>query len=188
MLLLIDNFDSFTYNLAQAFQKLGQQVEVLRHHAKTAEECIAMHPRWIVIGPGPGNPSSAGISKECIRKAAGKIPLLGVCLGHQAIGEVFGGQTIRSPRVMHGKTSQIFHSEEGIFKGLSQGFLATRYHSLIVEKESFPGALTITAETREGEIMGLAHTHLPIYGVQFHPESIASEQGLDLLQNFLLKK
>lgn len=185
MLLLIDNFDSFTFNLVQAFQQLGQEVRVVRNEALTAEQCLALKPDYLVIGPGPGTPARAGISKACIQLAKKDLPILGVCLGHQAIAEVFGGKIIRASLPIHGKLSPIIHQETGIFHGLSQAFQATRYHSLIIDKHSFPDALQITAETPEGEIMGVRHRLYSIEGVQFHPESVATSEGMKILQNFI---
>src|ERR1700733_15272253 len=186
MLLLIDNYDSFTYNLVQAFQILGIEVAVVRNDAATTEKCLEMKPTHIVISPGPGNPTESGISKDIIRGCLlKKIPLLGVCLGHQCLAAVFKGKIIPSPLgPMHGKTSLIFHNNKGIFKNIPNGFIATRYHSLIVERASLPPELEITAETNEGEIMGLRHRDLPLEGVQFHPESILTSVGTLLLQNF----
>jgi len=185
MLLLIDNYDSFTYNLAHAFEMLGQSVHVVRNDVISAEECLFLNPSFIVIGPGPGNPQGAGISKQCIELYAGRIPLLGVCLGHQAIAEVFGGKVMRAETVMHGKQSKIHHLGEGLFKEVPQGFFATRYHSLIVEKKSLPLTLEMTAWTESGEIMAIRHRDFPLHGVQFHPESIATTEGMLLLENFL---
>lgn len=187
MLLLIDNFDSFTFNIVQAFQQLGQEVIVIRNQALTPQKCLELKPEYLVIGPGPGNPSGAGISKACIKIMSGRIPILGICLGHQAIGEVFGGKTIRAKRPIHGKLSSVYHQNKGVFQGLPMGFKATRYHSLIVDKESFPEVLEVTAETAEGEIMGIRHKQFPTEGVQFHPESIATEAGQLIFSNFLGK-
>ena len=186
LLLLIDNFDSFTYNLAQYFQSLGVPVSVVRNNCLTVRDCQNLAPAYIVISPGPGNPSQSGISREIISAMAGKVPLFGVCLGHQCIGEVFGGQVVRAKQPMHGKLSRIFHDNQGVFCELPQGFLATRYHSLIVERKSLPQCLKITAETEEGEIMGLRHRDFRgLEGVQFHPESIMTESGLAIIKNFL---
>lgn len=185
MLLLIDNFDSFTHNLVQYFYILGEDVEVVRNNTITVDECIACDPDYIVISPGPGTPEQAGITKEVIRQCAGKIPLLGICLGMQAIAEVYGAKVICSGKPVHGKTSQIYHSSEGIFCGIPQNFEATRYHSLIVEESSVPSCLEVTATSADGCIMGLRHRGCPIEGVQFHPESILTKAGLALLQNFL---
>jgi anthranilate synthase component 2 len=186
MLLLIDNYDSFTYNLVHYFQELGAEVNVQRNDALTAPQAMAMQPQGIVISPGPSDPDHAGICLEVITLAAtAKLPLLGVCLGHQSLGQVFGGKVIRAPLPVHGKTSPILHQGKGVFAGLPSPFLATRYHSLVVEKATLPDALEITAETADGLIMGLQHRSLPLHGVQFHPESIASEHGHALLANFL---
>ena len=185
MLLVIDNYDSFTYNLFQYFGELGADPQVKRNDAITPDEVEKMKPQKIVISPGPGRPEEAGISMELIRKFGGKIPILGVCLGHQCMGEVYGGKVVRAGRLMHGKTSPIQHDGKGVFQGLPNPFEATRYHSLIVEKNSVPSCLEVCAETAEGEIMGLRHREYPVHGVQFHPESILSKEGKDLLANFL---
>ena len=185
MLLIIDNYDSFTYNLVQYFGELGADPQVRRNDAITPEEVEKLKPKKIVISPGPGRPQDAGISMELIRRLGSRIPLLGVCLGHQCIGEVYGGKVVRAGRLMHGKTSPIQHDGKGVFAKLPNPFEATRYHSLIVEKESVPGCLEVSAETAEGEIMGLRHKEYPVHGVQFHPESILSKEGKDLLANFL---
>ena len=185
MLLVIDNYDSFTYNLVQYFGELGADPQVRRNDAITPEEVEKLKPKKIVISPGPGRPQDAGISMELIRRLGSKIPLLGVCLGHQCIGEVYGGKVVRAGRLMHGKTSPIQHDGKGVFAKLPNPFEATRYHSLIVEKESVPSCLQVSAETAEGEIMGLRHKEYPVHGVQFHPESILSKEGKDLLANFL---
>jgi anthranilate synthase/aminodeoxychorismate synthase-like glutamine amidotransferase len=186
MLLLIDNYDSFTYNLAHYLGELGAKVDVRRNDALTGAEAVALKPSHIVLSPGPCTPNEAGICLDVIKlAAAAKIPLLGVCLGHQAVGQAFGGKVVRAPAPMHGKVSQIKHKGESVFRGLPSPFTATRYHSLIVDKNSFPKDLAITAETDDGIIMGLRHTSLPIHGVQFHPESIATEHGHALLKNFL---
>ena len=185
MLLVIDNYDSFTYNLVQYFGELGADPQVKRNDAITPDEVEKMKPQKIVISPGPGRPEEAGISMELIRKFGGKIPILGVCLGHQCMGEVYGGKVVRAGRLMHGKTSPIQHDGKGVFQGLPNPFEATRYHSLIVEKNSVPSCLEVCAETAEGEIMGLRHREYPVHGVQFHPESILSKEGKDLLANFL---
>ena len=185
MLLVIDNYDSFTYNLVQYFGELGADPVVKRNDAITPDEVVRMQPERIVISPGPGTPSDAGISKEVLRNMGRKTPILGVCLGHQCIAEVFGGKVVRAERLMHGKTSPIRHQGKGVFAGLPNPFEATRYHSLLVEKSSVPACLEITADTAEGEIMGLQHREFPIHGVQFHPESILSREGKDLLRNFL---
>ena len=185
MLLVIDNYDSFTYNLVQYFGELGADPQVKRNDAITPGEVEKMKPQKIVISPGPGRPEEAGISMELIRKFGGKVPILGVCLGHQCMGEVYGGKVVRAGRLMHGKTSPIQHDGKGVFQGLPNPFEATRYHSLIVEKNSVPNCLEVCAETAEGEIMGLRHREYPVHGVQFHPESILSKEGKDLLANFL---
>ncbi len=185
MLLVIDNYDSFTYNLVQYFGELGADPQVRRNDAITPEEVEKMRPSKIVISPGPGTPADAGISMELIRRFGAKVPLLGVCLGHQCIGEVYGGKVVRAGRLMHGKTSPIQHDGKGVFAQLPNPFEATRYHSLIVEAESVPSCLEVSAKTAEGEIMGLRHRQNPVHGVQFHPESILSKEGKDLLANFL---
>jgi anthranilate synthase/aminodeoxychorismate synthase-like glutamine amidotransferase len=185
MLLVIDNYDSFTYNLVQYFGELGADPVVKRNDAVTVDEVEKMAPERIVISPGPGSPKDAGISMELIRRMGSRVPLLGVCLGHQCIGEVYGGKVVRAGRLMHGKTSPIRHDAKGVFRGLPNPFEATRYHSLIVEKSSVPDGLEISADTAEGEIMGLRHREHPVHGVQFHPESILSKEGKDLLANFL---
>lgn len=185
MLLMIDNYDSFTYNLVQYFGQLGEEVLVHRNDRITLEEMERLSPERIVISPGPCTPAEAGISVPAILRFAGKVPLLGVCLGHQAIGAAFGGRVIRSECLMHGKTSPIFHDGKGLFRGLPNPFEATRYHSLIVERETLPDCLGVTAWIESGEIMGLSHRELPIWGVQFHPESILTERGMDILKNFL---
>ena len=185
MLLMIDNYDSFTYNLVQYFGELGAEVMVKRNDAIRVEEIVQHSPSHIVISPGPGTPDLAGITLEVIRRLSGVIPILGVCLGHQAMGQVFGGQVIRAPMLMHGKTSLIHHHATDLFFNLPSPFNATRYHSLIVEKATFPDCLEITAWTGDGLIMGLRHKTMPVYGVQFHPESILTEQGHALLKNFL---
>ncbi len=185
MFLLIDNYDSFTYNLFHFLGELGAEIEVLRNDALTAAEALAMNPQGIVLSPGPCDPDRAGICLDLVAAAAGKIPILGVCLGHQSIGQAFGGKVVRAPVCMHGKLSQVSHRGQGVFEGLPAPFAATRYHSLTIERESFPEVLEVTAETDDGVIMGLRHRELPIHGVQFHPESIASEHGHALLANFL---
>ena len=185
MLLVIDNYDSFTYNLVQYLGELGQEVRVVRNDAMTVEQIAALKPERIVISPGPCTPKEAGISVETIKRLAGSIPILGVCLGHQSIGEAFGGEVVRAERLMHGKTSMIRHDQRTVFRNLPNPFEATRYHSLIVRRESLPSCLEVSAETAEGEIMGLRHRLLPIEGVQFHPESILTRPGKDLLRNFL---
>ena len=185
MLLFIDNYDSFTYNLVQCFQILGVEIKVVRGQTQTVDECLAHRPCFLAIGPGPGTPSQAILSKELMTACAGKIPILGVCLGHQALAEIYGGVVCRAKEPMHGKTSPIFHQNQGLFSGLPQGFLATRYHSLIVEETSLPSSLEITARADTKEIMALRHREYPIVSVQFHPESVLTEHGLALLKNFL---
>ena len=185
MLLVIDNYDSFTYNLVQYFGELGADPLVKRNDEITPDEIAALRPERIVISPGPCTPHEAGISCEVIRRFGPATPLLGVCLGHQAIGQVFGGDVVRADRLMHGKTSPILHHGTGVFAGLPNPYDATRYHSLLVQRSTFPAALEITAETAEGEIMGLRHREFPIHGVQFHPESILTLEGKRLLKNFL---
>ena len=185
MLILIDNYDSFTYNLVHYLGELGAESLVIRNDKITADEVIAKKPRAIVLSPGPCTPNEAGVCLELIKKAGPTIPLLGVCLGHQSIGQTYGGKVIRAAQPMHGKLSEITHTGKGIFKGLPPKFQITRYHSLIVERATLPECLEITAETADGTIMGLQHKTHPVHGVQFHPESIASEQGHALLANFL---
>ena len=185
MLLMIDNYDSFTYNIVQYFGQLGEEVQVHRNDRITLDEIEALHPERLVISPGPCSPGEAGISVPAITHFAGKIPILGVCLGHQAIGFAFGGTVLRSASLMHGKTSPILHNGRELFAGLPNPFLATRYHSLIVDRPTLPDCLEVTAWVENGEIMGLRHKELPIWGVQFHPESILTEGGMDLLRNFL---
>jgi anthranilate synthase/aminodeoxychorismate synthase-like glutamine amidotransferase len=185
MLLVIDNFDSFTYNLVQYFGQLGVAQKIYRNNAITIEEALELNPDRVMISPGPCSPNESGVSLEIIAAFAGKKPILGVCLGHQSIGQHFGGKVVRADRLMHGKTSSVRHHNTDIFKGLPNPMEATRYHSLIVERDSFPDCLEITAETEDGEIMGLAHKELPIWGVQFHPESLATEKGIKILENFL---
>jgi anthranilate synthase/aminodeoxychorismate synthase-like glutamine amidotransferase len=185
MILLLDNYDSFTYNLAQYLGELGCNVEVHRNDKISVDEIIRRKPERIVISPGPCTPQEAGISVELVERLAGKFPILGVCLGHQAIGAAFGGKIVRAPKLFHGKTSQIHHDRKNIFRQLPDPFTATRYHSLIVEKKSLPRELTITAETDDGIIMGLRHRRHKIEGVQFHPESVLTDFGKQLLKNFL---
>ncbi len=185
MLFILDNYDSFTYNLVQYFGDLGAEPVVRRNDEITVEELARMRPDRICISPGPGTPSEAGISEDIIRKLGPRVPVLGVCLGHQAIGEVYGGKVVRAGRLMHGKTSPILHEGRGVFAGLPNPFEATRYHSLVVQPESVPDCLAITARTAEGEIMGLSHRAFPVHGVQFHPESILTSEGKRLLENFL---
>ncbi len=185
MILVIDNYDSFTYNLVQYFGELGAEPAVRRNDEITISEIEVMNPDRICISPGPCTPKEAGISNEVIRQLAGRFPILGVCLGHQCMGDVYGGEVVRAGRLMHGKTSPILHNEKELFRGLPNPFEATRYHSLIVRRESLPDCLEITAETAEGEIMGLRHKDLPLWGVQFHPESILTTHGKELVRNFL---
>ncbi len=185
MLLLIDNYDSFTYNLAQYLGQMGERLEVHRNDKISLDEIEELGPERIVISPGPCKPKEAGISEALIQRFAGKIPILGVCLGHQAIGEAFGGRVVRAGKIMHGKTSEIRHDGKTIFSGLPQNFAATRYHSLIVERKSLPRELEISAETADGTIMGLRHRKMKVEGVQFHPESVLTEPGFRLLENFL---
>ena len=185
MLLVIDNYDSFTYNLVQYFGELGEEPEVYRNDVISIDQIRELAPDRICISPGPCTPKEAGISNEVIKEFGGKLPLFGVCLGHQCIGDVFGGDVVRADRLMHGKTSPVKHEGQGVFAGLENPFTATRYHSLIVKRETLPDCLEIMAETEEGEIMGLRHRDLPIHGVQFHPESILTGEGKKLLQNFL---
>ena len=185
MLLLIDNFDSFTYNLVQYFGELGAEVKVLRNYAVSLEEIERLRPAQIVISPGPCTPNEAGVSLAAIERFAGRIPVLGVCLGHQAIGQAFGGKVVRAQRVMHGKLSRVRHDHRGIFAGLPDTFTATRYHSLAVERASLPGCLEVSAESEEGEIMGLRHRELRVEGVQFHPEALLTEHGHAMLRNFI---
>jgi anthranilate synthase/aminodeoxychorismate synthase-like glutamine amidotransferase len=184
MLLMIDNYDSFTYNLVQYLAELGERVEVARNDEVTVAQIAGLAPDRIVISPGPCTPNEAGVSLDVIRAFAGKIPILGVCLGHQAIGQAFGGKVIRAKEVVHGKTSRVFHDERGLFHGLPNPFDATRYHSLVVERASLPAELEITAKTWDEEIMGLRHRTLVVEGVQFHPESFLTVAGKDLLRNF----
>jgi anthranilate synthase component 2 len=188
MLLMIDNYDSFTFNLVQYFAELGEEVKVVRNDEISVEDIAKINPDRICISPGPCSPKEAGISVATIQHYAGKIPILGVCLGHQAIGEAFGGRVIRAKKVMHGKTDVITHSGAGVFQGLPKQFRVTRYHSLAIEKSSLPNCLSITAQTDDGEIMGVRHNDYLVEGVQFHPESILSEQGHALLKNFLAMK
>ncbi|MCK0163388.1 aminodeoxychorismate/anthranilate synthase component II [Marinobacter sp. S6332] len=190
MLLMIDNYDSFTYNVVQYLAELGADVQVHRNDEITVEQIEALNPERLVVSPGPCTPNEAGVSMEAIRHFAGKIPILGICLGHQAIGQVFGGNIIRAGRVMHGKVSPVYHQNTGVFRGLNNPVQATRYHSLVIEQASLPDCLEMTAWTRNSdgsveEIMGVRHKTMAIEGVQFHPESIMSEQGHELLRNFL---
>ena len=184
MILLLDNYDSFTYNLAQFLGQLGEKLEVVRNDQITLDQIAAKKPERIVISPGPGTPEDSGICVDVVRRFSGQIPILGVCLGHQAIGHAFGGKVIRAPEIMHGKTSRIHHDDKTIFKNLPQDFVATRYHSLIVEEKSFPADLEISAKT-DGIIMGLRHRKMQVEGVQFHPESVLTGLGMQLLKNFL---
>jgi anthranilate synthase/aminodeoxychorismate synthase-like glutamine amidotransferase len=185
MILVLDNYDSFTYNLVQYFGELGADLHVVRNDQITVAEIAKLAPEKIVVSPGPCTPSEAGISSAVIKTFGQRIPILGVCLGHQCIGEVYGGQVVRADRLMHGKTSPILHKGRGVFKDLPSPFEATRYHSLIVKRDTLPDVLELTAETAEGEIMGLQHKTLPVHGVQFHPESILTTEGKRLLKNFL---
>ena len=184
-ILLIDNYDSFTYNLFHFLGELGAQVRVERNDALTADQALALKPEGIVLSPGPCTPNEAGICLEVIRKAGGSVPILGVCLGHQAIGQVYGGTIVRAPEPMHGKLSKIHHTGKSVFRGLNNDFNATRYHSLTILPESMPAVLEVTATSEDGVIQGVMHKNHPVHGVQFHPESIASENGHALLQNFL---
>jgi anthranilate synthase component 2 len=185
LLLLIDNYDSFTYNLFHYLAELGAEVVVKRNDEVTAQQALGMRPDAVVLSPGPCDPDKAGICLELISAANGTLPILGVCLGHQAIGQVYGGRVVRAPVPMHGKVSRIRHTGKGVFRGLNNDFEATRYHSLTIDPESVPASLEVTATTDDGVIMGLMHRQHPVHGVQFHPESIASENGHALLQNFL---
>lgn len=190
MLLMIDNYDSFTFNLVQYLQQLGAEVKVVRNDALTVDQIVALTPERIVISPGPGTPDEAGVSLRVIEQLGPRIPVLGVCLGHQSIGQVYGGHVIRAGNIMHGKTSPIRHEGKGVFAGLPDGYTATRYHSLVVDKDRLPDALEVTAWTENGdgsieEVMGLRHREYPVEGVQFHPESILTEHGHALLKNFL---
>ena len=185
MLLMIDNYDSFTYNLVQYFAELGTDVVVRRNDEVTVEQIEKMNPQHIVVSPGPCTPNEAGVSVEAIKQFAGKVPILGVCLGHQSIGQAFGGKIVHARQLMHGKTSAIHHNDTSVFTGLPNPFTATRYHSLVIERETLPDCLEITAWTDDGEIMGVRHKTLAVHGVQFHPESILTEYGHDMLKNFL---
>ena len=185
MLLMIDNYDSFTYNLVQYLRELGEEVEVYRNDKISLAEIETLNPTRLVVSPGPCTPNEAGLSVEAIKHFAGKLPILGVCLGHQSIGQAYGGKVVRADRLMHGKTSPIFHDNRELFVGLPDPFDATRYHSLLVERSSLPECLEITAWTAEGEIMGMRHRDLPVWGMQFHPESILTVAGMDMLNNFL---
>jgi anthranilate synthase component II len=188
MLLMIDNYDSFTYNLVQYFGELGEDVRVARNDEITLDEIAALAPDRICISPGPCTPNEAGVTLGLIARFSPGIPILGVCLGHQAIGQAFGGKVVRARRIMHGKTSRIAHEDIGVFRGLPDGLVATRYHSLAVQREGLPDCLQVTAWTDDGEIMGLRHRSLPVEGVQFHPESIATEHGHEMLRNFLVQE
>ena len=185
MLLLVDNYDSFTFNVYQYLGELGADVKVVRNDELTVADALALRPEQIVISPGPGNPDEAGISVELIRAATGQVPLLGVCLGHQSLAQAFGGRVVRAPRLMHGKTSEVHHDGRTLFRGLPEPFTATRYHSLVAERESLPACLEVSAWTSDGVVMGLRHRDAPVEGVQFHPESILTTCGKDLLRNFL---
>ena len=185
MILLVDNYDSFTWNLVHYLGGLGAEVDVRRNDSLTVEEALALRPEAIVISPGPCTPSEAGICCDLIARAAPTIPVFGVCLGHQAIGQVFGGDVVRAPIPIHGKLSEVRHRGESVFRGINGPFKATRYHSLVVKRDTLPAELAVTAETDDGLIMGLSHRSLPVHGVQFHPESIASEHGHTILKNFL---
>ncbi len=184
-LLVIDNYDSFTFNLVQYFGQLGVAMRVVRNDELTAEEAAGLRPERVLISPGPCTPNEAGISLDAFRVFGGRVPILGVCLGHQALGQYYGGKVVRAGRLMHGKRSPILHRGTDLFAGLPSPFTAARYHSLLVERDSLPAVLEVTAETAEGEIMGLRHRELPVWGVQFHPESVATEHGLQILRNFL---
>ncbi len=185
MILMIDNYDSFTYNLVQYLGELGQALVVKRNDEITLDQIRTLRPERIVISPGPGNPTNAGISKQVIKTFEGQLPILGVCLGHQCISEVYGGKVVVAKRIMHGKTSEIFHNEHPLFRGLGNPFVATRYHSLILDNKTVPNCLEVTAQTKEAEIMAVAHKLYPTWGVQFHPESILTECGKAMLKNFL---
>ena len=185
MLLLIDNYDSFTYNLVHYLGEVGAETRVVRNDALTVDEALAMRPAGIVLSPGPCTPAEAGICVDLVKAAAGKVPLLGVCLGHQSIGAAFGARIVRAPTLMHGKTSRVHHDGAGILHGLPDPFTATRYHSLIIDEATLPDELMVTARSEDGLIMAVQHRRHPVFGVQFHPESIASEGGHDLLRNFL---
>jgi anthranilate synthase/aminodeoxychorismate synthase-like glutamine amidotransferase len=187
MIVMLDNYDSFTYNLVQYLGEMGEDLRVYRNDEVTVEEVEAMRPDHLIISPGPCTPNEAGISVPLIKRMAGKVPILGVCLGHQSIGQAFGGEVVRADRLMHGKTSAVYHQGEGLFRDLPSPFEATRYHSLLVRRESLPDCLEVTAETDQGEIMGMRHRELPVQGVQFHPESVLTECGKDLLRNFISK-
>jgi len=185
VLLVIDNYDSFTFNLVQYFGQLGVEQRVFRNDEITVEQALALKPDRVMISPGPCSPTEAGVSCDIIKAFAGVRPVLGVCLGHQAIGQVYGGKVVRAPNLMHGKTSPVFHDGQDLFRGMPNPFAATRYHSLVVDRPSLPACLKVTAWTEDGLIMGLRHQTLPVWGVQFHPESYVTERGLDILANFL---
>jgi anthranilate synthase/aminodeoxychorismate synthase-like glutamine amidotransferase len=185
MVLMIDNYDSFTFNLVQYLEELGAEVRVFRNDELTVEGIEKLAPSHVVLSPGPCTPNEAGITLETIARLAGRVPILGVCLGHQAIGQAFGGKVVRAKQVMHGKVSHVRHDENGLFRKIPNGFVATRYHSLVVERASLPACLEISAESEDGEIMGLRHRELPVEGVQFHPEALLTEHGHKLLQNFI---
>lgn len=187
MLVVIDNYDSFTYNLVQLLRELGQEVRVFRNDVITIEQLESLQPGGIIISPGPGRPEDAGICLNAVKKLAGKLPILGVCLGHQTIAQALGGKIVSADRLMHGKTSNIIHDGLGLYNNIPQEFQAARYHSLAVEEKSLPSCLRITARTIEGEVMGLRHMEYPVEGVQFHPESIATPEGVNLLKNFVFK-
>ncbi len=185
---MLDNYDSFTYNLVQYLGEIGAAVDVVRNDAESVDELLARRPDGLVISPGPGTPEDAGVAIECVRRfAEAGVPVLGVCLGHQSIGAAFGGRIVRARSIMHGKTSKMHHEGKGVFEGLPQDFVATRYHSLVIESESCPDSLEVTARTADGEIMGVRHSELPVEGVQFHPESILTEVGKQLLENFVAR-
>lgn len=185
MLLVIDNYDSFTYNLVQYFGELGAEMKVIRNDELTVEEVRELEPSHLCISPGPCTPNEAGVSMEVIKTLAGVIPIFGVCLGHQSIGQVFGGEVVRAETLMHGKTSPVHHAGKSVFKGIASPFVATRYHSLIVKRDTLPDCLEVTAETEDGVVMGLMHKQLCVHGVQFHPESILTDSGKLMLENFL---
>lgn len=185
MILVLDNYDSFTYNLVQYLGVLGADMKIVRNDQCTVDEMAAWAPEKILVSPGPCSPKEAGISCDVIERFGGEVPVFGVCLGHQCVGQVYGGRVVRADRLMHGKTSDIEHDGQGVLAGMPNPFEATRYHSLIVERESLPDCLAVTAETSQGEIMGLQHRELPVYGVQFHPESILTDSGMKILENFL---
>ena len=188
MLLVIDNYDSFTYNLVQYFGELGAQMKVVRNDELSVEEIRELNPSHLCISPGPCSPNEAGVSMEVVKELSGQIPIFGVCLGHQSIGQVFGGEVVRAEKLMHGKTSHIIHTGKSVFKEIQSPLVATRYHSLIVKRETLPECLEVTAETEDGLIMGLMHKELCVHGVQFHPESILTESGMHMLKNFLEMK